>query len=214
MVGLEPHGTVVRRTLRYEPQKSPAAVDVCQVTATDAAAPLPMALSAVTVYVCTPGVLPAVTHVDVVLLQFVQLYVSGELEQLAVSVIGVPVNGVELLDVTEQTGAALGSGFQSTVTDAVGPVPLAFCAATEYVTLPGENCSGLHVDAVGDPAGQPVQMYLVGEPEHVAVSVIIELTIGAVALLFSVQLGGAGGCHVTDVDAEGLAPTALVATTE
>ena len=82
------------------------------------------------------------------------------------------------------------------------------------MTLPGENCSGLHVDAVGDPAGQPVQMYLVGEPEQVAVSVIIELTIGAVALLFSVQLGGAGGCQVTDVDAEGLAPTALVATTE
>ena len=50
--------------------------------------------------------------------------------------------------------------------------------------------------------------------EQVAVSVIIELTIGAVALLFSVQLGGAGGCQVTDVDAEGLAPTALVAMTE
>jgi len=117
-------------TLRYEPQKSPAAVDVCHATATDAAAPLPMALSAVTEYVCTPALLPVVTHVDVVLLQFVQLYVSGEFEQVAVSVIGVPVNGAELLDVTEQTGAALGSGFQSTVTDAVGPVPLAFCAAT------------------------------------------------------------------------------------
>ena len=129
-------------------------------------------------------------------------------------VIGVPVYGAGSLDDTEQTGAALGSGFQSMVIDAVGPVPAAFCAATLYVTLAGLNCSGLQVDDVDDTAGQPVQTYFVGEPVQVAVSVIIVLTIGAVALDFSVHVGGAGACHVTDADADGLLPTAFFATTE
>ena len=122
-----------------------------------------------------------------------------------------PAFGVRLVDVTVQIGCAPPLLCQLTSTFAVLPAPVAFVPTTEYVARPAALAVAMHVLP---RLVQPVHAKLVGVFVHVAVSVIIELTIGAVALLFSVQLGGAGGCHVTDVDAEGLAPTALVATTE
>ena len=94
-------------------------------TVTDAGWLLPLALVATIVYVLLPTDAAESVHVVPVEVHPVHVNEAGLFEHDAVSVMLVPTDGAGLLDVRLHTGTGLlgAPDCQSTVTDAVAPVP-------------------------------------------------------------------------------------------
>jgi hypothetical protein len=139
-----------------------------------------------TKYVTAPAVAEVAVHVAPVLVQFVHVYDVGEFVHDAVRVTLVPTVGVVELAEIEHTGGDVGGAVHVTVTDALGLLPFALVATSEYVFDPAVATESLHDDVVDE---QPVHVKLVGALVHAAVIVIDEPTCGDELLGVRVQDG-------------------------
>ena len=148
-----------------------------------------------------PEFADAVVQVLVVLAQPVHAKAAGVPPvQFAVSVTLVLTCGDGLLAANAQANAVAAFQVTTIAVDTLLNVP--FDAPTEYVTVPGTPAVAVHVLPV--PV-QPLHVYRVGAPVHVALSVILSPTTGLRLLAESVHAmgpaDGAGvapdGCHTT-----------------
>jgi hypothetical protein len=136
--------------------------------------------------VICPVVAEVAVQVAPVLAQFVHAYDVGEFVHDAVRVMLVPTVGVVEVAEIEHTGGDVGGAVQVTVTDALGLLPLALVAMSEYVLVPAVATESLHEDVTDE---QPVHVKLVGPLVHAAVIVIDEPTCGEELLGVSVHDG-------------------------
>ena len=95
-----------------------------------------------------PAAEAVAVQVGPVLAQLVHTYEVGPFVHVAVRVMAWPTVGDALLAPIEQTGGEVAGATQFTVTLAVGLLPLAFVAISEYVLAPGIDVESEHEPVV------------------------------------------------------------------